>query len=386
MAQAQRTISAVDLNNQQRAAIQQRAFEYKRIIFSQTFANGASDLGKVISIPVQNTGLLKKFIVETSATISGGSSAVQTRQALGNGNIFSRVQFWDFSNKERINTSGWHLNAIAAAKRGRAMASAYTSDTPNGIGANLTTIETAPSSISATASANNVFSTLEVPVCRDDYDWRGIVNANVTNATARLELTINPQLFASSSENGVLSLYKSGSSTKGTLDSITVTVYQIGFDQATDNNGNPILPILDAAVAYMLTNTVETGLTANQEIKIAFANNRTFLSLFALIDNGGTLYPATDVNRFALESANWTRFQEIGSRHAAFVNREKLGGDLAAGMYYFSFMDRPINTLVAGNVTFCVNMATVNTGARVLLGWESFADLYAVSQAVSIGV
>lgn len=372
-------------NAQARAIIANNAYEYTRQIYRKVHTDA---VGAQISIPVKNTGLLCRFVVQVDAAISGGSGDVQTLQELGAGNFFSRVQFFDFSNKERINTTGWHLQAIASAKRGRPFGSAFTSDTSLGYGNNYTAIQKAPATINAASSGtHNFFMAMEIPVCRSELDWRGIIDANVTNASARIELTVNPNMFkATAVTDAVRALYKSGSSTVGTLDTYTITVYQIGFDQVpVQANGRSLIPILDASVAYMLNNTEETGLAANSEFEVSFANNRTFLSLFSLLDNGGTLYAGTDISFMALQSANWTRFKENNPKLSALLAREKFAADLPKGMYYHDFLKHPINSRQAGNVTFNILPTTINANPVLMLGWESLADLVTVQNGATIG-
>src|SRR6516164_5294362 len=84
--------------------------------------------GSVITIQLRNVGLVKRLVVELSATITAGATSTQTLTPLGLANMISNITFIDLGNNTRINTTGWHLNVISIVKRRRVFCASYTSD------------------------------------------------------------------------------------------------------------------------------------------------------------------------------------------------------------------------------------------------------------------
>src|SRR6516164_10947569 len=84
--------------------------------------------GSVITIQLRNVGLVKRLVVEFSATITAGATSTQTLTPLGLANLISNITFIDLGNNTRINTTGWHLNVISIVKRRRVFCASYTSD------------------------------------------------------------------------------------------------------------------------------------------------------------------------------------------------------------------------------------------------------------------
>ena len=109
--------------------------------------------GSVITIQLRNVGLVKRLVVEFSATVTAGATSVQTLTPLGLANLISNITFVDLGNNTRINSTGWHLNLVSSVKRRRVFGAAYTNDSPNGYAAVNNRIMYAPSSISANGTS-----------------------------------------------------------------------------------------------------------------------------------------------------------------------------------------------------------------------------------------
>lgn len=376
-------------NLQARNIVLRNAMEMRQRILTQTFTTGT---GTQITIPVRNVGLIKKFIVKVQATISGSAGVTHTLQPLGGANFFSQVVFTDLSNLQRINTAGWHLQAIATAKARNIYGSAITStDTPMGYGNNYTQVQSAPQTITATAAASNVFLFFEIPVCYSDDDLRGAVYAGVVNATMQLVLTVNPNLFATSTTtDAVLSMYKSSSATLPTLSSFTIICYQVYLDQIPvvpangSNPGGPILPPLDISTAYFLNNSSFSGIANNQLFPLPYSNFRDFLSTVVIYDNGGTLNQGTDITTITLTSANLTNILDLEPTLPALEARLRLQDDFPIGMYYFDHRRKPISTVQYGNMQLNFQPNVVNANATFLVGYESFGVLNQVTNAGSL--
>lgn len=364
-----------------RQLILNNSIDQLQSIYSNTFTTG---MGTVINVPLRNVGLIKRLIVEVQATVSGSAGVTHTLTQLGASNFFSQVVLTDLSNQTRIQTSGWHLTAIASAKYRMPYGSAITAtDTPFGYGNNYTTVQKAPSTITASAEATNVNLMFEVPVAYSDTDLRGAIYANVVNATMNLQLTVNPNLLVSSAvTDAVLSMYQSSTTTAATLPSFTVTVYQQYLDQIPIGNQGPVLPLLDLSTAYLLNNTTVTGLVQNQDIPIPYANFRDFMSTTLIYDNAGTLNAGTDINYFTIQSANYTNIIKNDPNIQGLSSRLRLQADFPKGMYYWDHRNKPISTVQYGNMALIVNASSVSGAtSSFFMGYESLALINQVTQA-----
>ena len=358
-----------------------------QIISQQTLTGGA---GTVVNIPVRNVGLLKRFVVEIAAQVySKNSGDTQTLQSFGPANLLSNVTFTDLSNQLRVNTAGWHLAFLAAAKYGHgAPGAAAVTDTPLGFGSNFQQVISAPSTITAQSGANNVFMMYEVPIAYDDNDLRGAILASVVNATMNLQLTFNPNAFATSATaDSTLAVYKSSSTSPAVMPSVTVTVYQNYLDQLPilKNGQGPLVPTGDLSVAYLLNNTSYAGIVASQDNPLPYANFRDFYSTLLIYDNAGTLNTGSDINYFAIQSANYTNIIKHDPNLSAYLSRQMLFDDWPKGVYYWSHRSKPISTIQYGNMQLLVNPSLVTSSASIfLVGYESMALINQITNAGSI--
>ena len=366
-------------NAQARDILLRSAVEMKQSIFASTLVGAPA--GQVINVNVRNVGLIKKFFVEIEFDIAQSAAETLTRSKHGPANILSQVVFTDLSNQARINTTGWHLHALATARRQSVFGAAFTNDSPTSYGSNIPVIQ-APASVTTTQKVRMFY---EVPLAYGDYDLRGSVYANVVNAQATLQLTVNPNLVVGSAASDVLAVYKSSTAALGALSNFKVNVYQVYLDQIPMANGQPILPILDLSTAYTLNNTAMTGLAANQDNAIPYANFREFMSTTVIFDQQGTLNKATDVNFFALQSANYTNIWKVDPYLAALETRSEIGDDFPDGTYYFNHRKRPISTMQFGNMQLIINPSSVaGAASQLLVGFEALAIINMVTQAGSL--
>lgn len=390
MTQQQQAQAAQQNNNNNRKLIIKHGLDMMQSIFTNTITSNVT--GTVFNIPLRQVGFVKRLWVEVAGVVNAPASNGQTLQALGAGNIFSNVILTDLSNQQRINTTGWHLMQVATAKRRRVMGAAVTTDSPFGYGNNFTgnagaapgTMYMPTSITAANTAAFRVF--FEVPVTYTDHDLRGGIYMNVTNSTAYLQLTVNPNTFAiSTTTDTTNAVYQSASTTPGNYTTFTVTVYQNYIDQLPiGQNGGPILPLLDMSVAYLLNNTTVTGLVVNQDLPIPYANFRDFMSTTAIFDNGGSLNIGADVAYWEIQTANFTAVRKVDPFEQTLEARNIQADDCPKGMYYFDHRARPISTIQYGNQQLVLNANTVNANAAVLLGYESLAFISQITQAGSL--
>lgn len=343
--------------------------------------------GSVITIQLRNVGLVKRLIVEFSATITAGATSVQTLTPLGLSNLVSNVTFIDLGNNTRINTTGWHLNLVSSVKRRRVFAAAYSSDTPNGYGNNNNRVMYAPATISANASTPVRFI-LEIPFVKNNHDLRGSIFADVTNAVMQVQITLNPQMFVSSTADKTLAVYQSAGSDLASLSAVAVQCNQNYLDQLPRNpqNAAPILPALDLGTAYLLNNTASGLPVVNQDNGFSFVNARSYESVAYIYDNNGTLNAnGTDLNYEQVTSANFTQILRYDGMMAVVSERDVIGTDFPLGTRYLDFRHRPINTDQYGNMQLIINPSSVlGSAATFLFGWEAYGIIGQVNQAGSL--
>jgi hypothetical protein len=373
-------------NSFARAAILRSAVDNYQSIFTQTFDPTSQN---VLNVTMRNVGLIKGLLVRVSGTLknttSGGGAAVATRSQIGAANLISQFVFNDYSNTVRVQTAGWHVHFINSAKQALVFGGAYAPNVPVNYGNNWN-VQTAPGTIASdTTAAISFFYYVPLAYAKDDL--RGAVYAGVVNATATLQITINTAPFVASGD-ATLAVYSGAAGGWNTGASCTVQVWQHYLDQLpmanTPAGPQPILPQMDMNTIYELKNTAQTGLTANQDFPIPYANFRTFLSTFVIFNNAGTLNVGSDVSYWSLRAANTTQIFQYPADVAALLARNTFYADLPRGCYYFDFRGRPINTQQFGNMELVLNPSSVSSGASLLIGFEDFAAVSQVQYASSL--
>lgn len=342
--------------------------------------------GSVLTFQLRNVGLVKRLVIQFTATITNPAGPTQNLTKWGLANLVSNVTFFDLGNNQRINTTGWHLTAVATAKRRRVFGAAYTSDTPLGYGNNNNRVMYAPASI-ASGTATEVDFMLEIPFVKNDADLRGAIFADVTQATMQCQITLNPQMFVANTADPTLAVYQSTTAVLPTISAISINYWQNYLDQLPRaQNGAPILPALDLGTAYLLNNTASGLPVANQDNGVAFVNSRTYESVVFGYDNNGTLnVNGSDLNYVQLQSANFTNLLNLNGKVLSLMERNVIMDDFPAGMHYLDFRHRPIDTNQYGNMQLVINPSSVTgAGAVFLYGWEAFGIIGLVNQGGSI--
>lgn len=365
------------------------SIDWTNRIFSRTITDYVPGSAYQVNVPLQNVGLVKRlwvYVTGTFADAAAGTGATLT--TLGPSNLFSNITFIDTSNTTRHNTTGWHMHNVASARRRSVFGAAYATSDPAGTGANNGIMRAVD--IPAGGTDGGLFSwLLEIPVSYSDTDLTGALWMGVINATASLQLTINPFVFAAAAATDATgSVYQAnagGSINTAPITSLTIRVYQNALDQIPkDGAGNFLLPRIDLQNAFILQSTNTSGFTANLDQAIPYANFRQFHSTFVLYDNGGTLNPGTDINYFALQSANMTNFFWVEPGVLDLMTRNILGDDFPTGLHYIDTRNQPIDTLQYGNRQLIINPSTVNAGANFQVGYEAIAPLGVTTQAGSL--
>lgn len=385
MAQQQQAQMTPDQSNMMaRQMVLNSAIDMWQSIYSTTLQGDPR--GAVINVPIRNVGLIKRLVIEITGTIAQSAAETLNRTTFGIANALSNVTFTDLSNQTRINTAGWHLHFLATARRQMAFGSAFTNDSPMAMGNNFNTI-VAPSAVT-TAQTFRMF--VEVPISYGDMDLRGAIYANVVNATMNLQMTLNPNFVVATGANPLLAVYQSSGAQTGVLSNVSINVYQNYLDQLPVAKNGPVLPLLDLATAYLINNTVATGISQGQDFAIPYANFRNFMSTFAVYDNFGSASAVgAEMNYWSIQSANYTNIIKIDPFMASLLTRNIINDDFPAAAsrttYYFDHRRKPISTIQYGNMQLVANPAQVqSTASQVLVGYEALALINMITQAGSL--
>lgn len=371
-------VTPQQLNSIARNSIIQNALEETNVISNQAVVGQA--IGQAFNIPVRPVGLVKRLIVKITGNLTQGAAETQTLTKFGLANLLSQVIFTDLNNQQRITTTGWHLHFLGTARHQRAFGAAFTNDGPCSIGSNLSVIK-APASFTTVQPFTMFY---EIPFAYSDFDYRGAVYAGTVNAVMNLQMTINPNFFIAAGADATQGVYQSSTAQAGILTGVNITVYQVYMDQLPMTSNGPVLPAMDLSMAYTLNNTALSGMTVGSDFPINFANQRFFMSLFAIYDNVG-LNPGTDVNSLALQAANFTNIFKFDPFYNALMTRNIIRDDYPPGTYYFDFRKKPLNTIQYGNLQLLVTPSNVVSAAsQILVGWEAMAQVNVLSQASSL--
>jgi hypothetical protein len=336
--------------------------------------------GQVVNVPVRNVGLIKRFVLELNFNVVQGAAETQTQTPLGIANTISQFVFTDLSNQTRVNTTGWHMHLLATARRQMAFGAAFTNDSPVALGNNFGVIK-APASVTTTQPCRMFY---EIPIAYSDYDLRGSIFANVVNATMNLQFVVNPNFFLATGADPTLGAYRSSTAQLGNITNFSYTLYQNYLDQLPVGKNGVILPQLDMSTAYLLNNSVVTGLAVNQDNPIPYANFRDFYSTMAIYDNGG-LNAGTDINNWSIQSANYTNIMKLDPFMASLLTREIISDDFPPGAYYFDHRAKPISTIQYGNMQLIANLSSVAGGtSQILVAYEAMAMINMITQAGSL--
>lgn len=379
------------INARVRAALLAQSVEMKQVIFSGQLSAAQAAGQAPLNIVPRSVGLVKKFIVEISGTANNTDAAnAATISDIGLDNLLNQTNgavFTDLQNNVRIQTAGWHLGRVFRAKHRWGMADALLSTAliEAGVDGNIFPITVAPTGF-AHGTAQPFAYTFEIPIAYSDEDLRGAVYLGVVNAVAQLQLNLNVAPFAAAGADSTTAVWKGAT---GNLSNVTVTVYQVYLDQLPQGKGGPILPPLDLSTVYELKNTTnQQPFQANQENSLAYANFRRFLSTSYIYNSNpaadGGRNAGTDVNYFALQSANFTNIWKSDPLELSRLVRVLMYKDLPKGCYYFSHRKKPISTISYGNMQLNLNPSVAAAGAYALVGWEDFATVNALMQASSL--
>lgn len=341
-----------------------------------------------LQIQPQAVGLLKKFIIEITGTANNTDGAnAALLSDLGLANLIAQIAFVDTQSNTRIQTTGWHLDFLFRAKHrtGASRSLLSTAIIDSGNFGNIFAELVAPTNF-AHGTSQNFRMVFELPICYSDEDLRGCVFLGTLNSPSQLNITLTQNPFAAANVDSTLSCWKGAA---GNISNVAINVYQCFLDQIPQQGNAPILPPLDIATVYQLLNTTnQMPFQAGQQNPWSYGNLRKFMSLFYIYNSNPSAdagrNPGTDIQQFALTSANFTNFWLKYPLQVAREARVLTMTDFPNGCYYFSHRKKPINTLTYGNMQLNMQPITAAAGAYALIGAEMFSTVNALQQAGSV--
>lgn len=373
----------VAANGNNRALVLGNCPQIRQLLTSEVVGNVPNGVPIQRNIPLRNVGLTTKLYMQISFTLAQAAAETLTLTNFGPSNIISNFTFADYSNYQRINTTGWHMDALATARAKMPFASAYTTSNPVKTGSNYN-LKSAPASIT---TAQTVYMIYEIPFAYSETNLQGAILSQVLNGNAYLTFTINPQIVVPSTGNPVQAVYQSSTpGNVGTITNFQYSIYQEYYDQLPQNSGGQyLLPAMDLQYVYGIYNTDVSGLATNSDNPYSFVNYRQYMSLFSIYDNAGVLNAGTDMNRFKLLSANMLPIFDLTPPMVKLFERKIIGDDFPVGSYYFDFRNKPISTAQNGNMQMIFNPSVVTGSGSVFhLGLEYLGLLNQIAQAGSV--
>jgi len=359
-----------------------------------------------VTIQLQNVGLLRGVLIRWIATATNANATTQaTPSDFAGANFFSQIAYNDFANITRIQTTGAHIFMLDSLRRQGIMGAAYTNDIPGAFGSVWGNLTQCPNVPQAGGTAN-LGGYLYIPVAYSDTDLRGSVFSNITNASQSITLTINTtSICAPTGSDNLNAIYQGPGATDITLSNVGITAYQDIYDQlpdyrflppgitpadwqtATGDRSGLMLPSWSMRWMYEMKFSPFTGITAGVENPYPYSNQRQFLSTIAIYQNGGTPQRppnGTDTTYWRLVASNSYEWWKMTPGTVAFETRRLIGDDFPLGVYVFDTRQRPINTIVSGNLQLVQFPSSAGPTAKTTLYYEDFALTATVTGATSL--
>lgn len=352
-------------NLQLRDILKQTSFRMRKELGN--FTGGT--LGGTTRIKLYNVGLITRLVLQVSARVAiGTAAAVPSDKAPWN--LIQSLKLTDFDNVDRVNCSGVQLFSVNSVRR-RTLAG-YNNEAAVQVMAN----PVVPTAVNADTIIQFF---VEVPVAYDEQDLRGMMLAQTAVGESYLAITWASSLYTNNNDDAVYA--GAATSTVALVSGQTINV-RVWQDFIYPQQINAI-PSLDVATVYELAgNVISTdNLAVAQEKLISLPNVRSvigthFTYIFNnLMDNPTVAAGAEQtyqVSRWRiLANGNNILSDETTPMHL-WDMRSWLNSDLRAGMYFFQFRERPIETALYGNVQIGLTPLNVDANSRVEICHESF--------------
>ena len=349
MSAAQRAAS----NMQQRQALLASAPRYTKNLGTFTSA------GSTTRVKLFNVGVLTKLrlFVQVAVTI-GVATAVASKKAPYN--MISRLRLSDFDNTDRVNASGFQLfvwNCVRARTY-------YGANNESAVA-----VFTNPS-VPTAVGAQTIAFFIEVPVAYDVdnpivqlQDLRGSILSQTAVGEMYLSIDWNQSLVSVAGD--VDSVYSGAGTTTVVPNGTNYISCQVWQDFLFPQNvgGQVPLPFDDLQTVYEAAGFVKStdNIAVGQEKLLNYPNVRSVIGFYANYIQAGTLTQGAVGTLRVIANGN-NIIQEDSELSQLFKQRLILNSDILPGVYFKSHRERPIETVLFGNVQLGMTPLTAGGG------------------------
>lgn len=325
-----------------------------------TFGETSAPSGKTTRVKLFNVGILTtlRLVVTIDVTIAGAIATVSPKAPY---NSIANIALVDYEGVSRVNLSGYQLWQIQSIRERTPAYANNESTTKNN------TMPVVPTAI----AANQLIKFyLEVPVAYDpERDLRGAILGQTAVGDMFLNITWNNTFYANGNDDAV---YNGAGATTVAVNSTSVEVYQDYLFPQNIGQGVP-LPMLDLMTVYGLEGNlrISDNLSNGQERLLSFPNVRSVIGVYANWINNGIMSDAISQVRLVVNGNNYLQEHSLDSQQ--MLQRKWLNSDMPKGTFFMLFRQRPIETVVYGNVQLGLTFSAAPTGNNYIeQAYESF--------------
>lgn len=335
-----------------------------------TVASGG--MGSTSRILLFNVGLVTSLQISVSCPITiGTATAVPSPRAPYN--LISRVRVTDYDGTDRVNWSGFQLFVINCVRSRMPYGVNNEGPQVNANGSSvLGGIMTNPSVPVAVGNGTLSFL-LDIPLAYDpEADLRGTILAQT--AVGTMFLTID---WASSliSQNNLDAVYTGAATSTVVLNGVAGPSVQVWQEYLMPQTVQGVLPLpqIDLQTVYELMGNIRdnANLAVASEKLVNYPNVRSVIGGYFNYLNGGSMF-SNDITQFRLIANGNNILRDDTQFSQQIRQRNYLRGDIAPGTYWYLHRSKPIETALFGNIQAGITPNTVNAGAILEIGFESF--------------
>lgn len=315
--------------------------------------------GKTTRMKLFNVGVITtlRMVVTVNVTIGTLAGTVSPKAPY---NAIANIALVDYEGVSRVNLSGYQLWQMQSIRERTPAYANNESTTKN---------NTMPIVPTATGTADIKFY-IEVPIAYDpERDLRGAILGQTSTGDMFLNVTWNNQMLSNANDDGV---YNGTGTTTLVVNSSTIELYQDYLFPQNLGNGVP-LPMLDLMTVYGLEGNlrVSDNLSNGQERLLSFPNVRSVIGVYANWINNGIMSDAISGVRLVVNGNNVLQEHSLDSQQ--MLQRKWVNSDLPKGTFFMLFRQRPVETVVYGNVQLGLTFNAAPTGNNYIeQAYESF--------------
>jgi len=330
-------------------------------------------LGQSTRVQLFNVGITTSVQIAVTCPVTiGTATAVASPRAPYN--LISRIRLTDYDGTDRVNWSGFQLFVLNCVR----------SRIPYGVNNEGPIVTAQGSSVlggiiqnpaTPTAVGNGTIQfLLDVPLAYDpEADLRGAILAQT--AVGNMWLTVD-WANALITQNNVDAVYTGAGTTTVVLNGVTGPNLQVWQEYLMPQQVQGVLPIppIDLQTVYEMQGNLRdnSNLAVNTEKLLNYPNVRSVIGGYFVYIDGAANMLATDITQFRL-IANGNNILRDDTLYSQQIRqRNYLEGDIAFGTYFYLHRSKPVETALYGNVQAGITPNTVNAGALIEFGWESF--------------